>query len=145
MNKYGAAFSRLGRAVIMAYDQDDVVGTIFAPEPLGAGGIRQSYEPIIGGIIWRVAPAVTLAQRAEGERAIGVWQSIRAVEAEAEMIGSEWGFFVAFAALRGGNHSLTSYTARVGFSAKLYCAGRCVHNYTQNQSLFCDAMRAFWH
>ncbi len=81
--------------------------------------IRQSYEPIIGGIIRGVAPPVILAQRAEGKGAIGAWQSICAVKAEAQMIGSERGFFVAFAALPAGYGALTSYAARVGFPAKL--------------------------
>ncbi len=88
MYKHRAAFSRFGRGVIMADNQDDVVSAVTSPEPLGAGWIRQSYEPVIGGIIWGVAPAVILAQRTEGERALfccsgGSRQSVCTEEPEA--------------------------------------------------------------
>jgi len=68
------------RSVVPVQNDDDIVEPILARQALGAGREGQSDMTVIGGMAWRVAPAVSPGpDRARRKGTFGPWHSAAAM------------------------------------------------------------------
>jgi len=77
---------------------------------------------------------------------LSLWlMAVGAVEAKAQIIVAKRRFLVPFAAQICVYRALTANAAGINVTAKGNAACGCVHNNTQDRSLFCDKVRLNWH
>jgi len=80
MNEDRAAAAANARAPVMIQNDHDVVETVVAPKPLGAGRIRVANAPVVVAVRRIVAPPVVGPDSADGKRRPGPAGVVRSPE-----------------------------------------------------------------
>ena len=95
----GAALARHDRIVVEADHRHHVIKMILAPHGFGAGGIGQLHQPVVIGIVRRIAPAVIPGDLPQRQRDLEILHPVGAIKDFADGKAAARGNPVAFAGL----------------------------------------------
>jgi DNA-binding response OmpR family regulator len=97
MHEYGTALVPHPRPVVIAEHQHEIVEMIFALQPFGAAPRRQRYQPVVVAVGGIVAPAITVADRANRKLGAGPGDAVGSIQHLADRKTAERRAAVGFA------------------------------------------------